>query len=199
MAKDVKVDTGKLSKATTDIVKLLNPFSSEERQKIIDASLMLLGENEAASVPRGGGNPGVPNEVRGATKDGVVGLAPKAAAWVRQNGLTKDQLDHVFDIDGGTVTLIADNIPGKSSKDKTIAAYVLQGIVRLLATGEPTFDDKAARKLCEDHGCYNSANHALYLKDLRNLVTGSKSSGWKVTTPGLKKGAEYVKEMANGA
>jgi hypothetical protein len=181
-----------LSKATTDVVKLLNPFSSEERQKIIHASLMLLGENEAANVPRGGDNPGAP-------KDGGVGLSAKAAAWVRQNGLTKDQLDHVFDIDGGTVTLIADNIPGKSSKDKTTAVYVLQGIERLLATGEPTFEDKAARKLCEDHGCYNSANHAVYLKDLGNLVTGSKNGGWKVTTPGLKKGAEYVKEMANEA
>lgn len=200
MAKDMKADSGKLSKATTDAVKLLSPFSSEERQKIIHASLMLLGENEVASVPRGRANLGASEGAGGAAKDaGVGGLSAKAAAWVRQNALTKDQLEHVFDIDGGNVTLIADNVPGKSFKDQTIALYVLQGIAQLLATGEPTFDDKAARKLCEDHGCYNSANHAVYLKDLGNLVTGSKNGGWKVTTPGLKKGAEYVREMANEA
>lgn len=178
MAKDVKVDTGKLSKATTDLVRLLSPFTSEERQKIIHASLMLLGGSEAASVPPCGANAGTPGALGDAAKDaGEGGLPVKAAAWVRQNGLTKEQLDHVFDIDGSTVTLIADNIPGKSLKDKTIAAYVLRGITQLLATGEPTFDDKAARKVCEDHGCYNSANHAVYLKYLGNLVTGSKSGG----------------------
>src|SRR5438874_1612481 len=112
MAKDVKVDSGKLSKVTTNVVELLNPFASEERQKIINAAMMLLGENDA-NLPRSG----APKEAQSGAKDGVVGLAAKATAWVRQNGLTKDQLDHVFDIDGGTVTLIADNIPGKTSKD----------------------------------------------------------------------------------
>jgi len=200
MGKDVKMDSGKLSRATTDMVKLLDSFSSEERQKIIHASLMLLGENEVATVPRGATDSDTPGEPSGAARDkGTGGLSAKAAAWVRQNAITKDQLDHVFDIDGSAVTLIADSIPGKSVKDKTIAVYVLQGIAQLLAAGEPTFDDKAARKLCEDHGCYSSANHAVYLKALGNLVTGSKNGGWKVTTPGLKKGAEYVKEMANKA
>ena len=200
MAKQVKVDTGKLSKATTDMVKLLDPFSSEERQKIIHASMMLLGEKEVASVTGGGADHGGVKEERSAGEDGGGGeLSARAAAWVRQNALTKDQLDHVFDIDGGAVTLIADKIPGKSLKDKTIAIYVLQGIVQLLATGEPTFDDNSARKLCADHGCYNATNHASYLKDIGNLITGSKNGGWKATTPGLKKGAEYVKEMANEA
>jgi hypothetical protein len=101
---------------------------------------------------------------------------------------------------GGTsVNVLGGSIPGKSSKQQTISAYILKGVAQLLATGEPTFDDKSARKLCEDLGCYSVANHALYMNSMGNSITGSKDKGWKLTAPGLKKGADLIKEMTKGA
>jgi hypothetical protein len=175
--------TAKITDITMKIVKLLTPLDSDGRKKVIKASLTLLGE---AALELENGGTGSAAEL---------GLSAKADAWIRQNGLTKAQLEEVFEIDGENTTLIADNVPGKSKKEQTIAAYIIQGIVKLLGTGEPTFDDKSARKLCEHLGCYNAPNHALYVDSIGNSVTGSKDKGWKLTAPGLKKGAELVKEM----
>jgi hypothetical protein len=97
------------------------------------------------------------------------------------------------------VNVLGGSIPGKSSKEQTISAYILKGVAQLLATGEPTFDDKSARKLCEDLGCYNGPNHAVYMNKMGNSITGSKDKGWKLTAPGLKKGADLIKEMTKGA
>lgn len=191
-------NTTKTTEITMKVVKLLTPLDSEGRRKAIKASLTLLGEGP---IELDASAAGIAANGDGGAKHGagMLGLSGKAATWVKQNGLTKDQLEQVFDIDGANTTVIADNIPGKNSKEQTIAAYVVQGIAKLVATGEPTFDDKSARKLCEDLGCYNSANHAVYIGSIGNSVTGSKEKGWKLTAPGLKKGAELVKEMTKEA
>jgi hypothetical protein len=187
--------TAKITDITMKIVKLLTPLDSDGRKKVIKASLTLLGE-AALELENGGTGSAAETGTEGARSDaGELGLSAKADAWIRQNGLTKAQLEEVFEIDGENTTLIAHNVPGKSKKEQTIAAYIIQGIVKLLGTGEPTFDDKSARKICEDLGCYNAPNHALYVDSIGNSVTGSKDKGWKLTAPGLKKGAELVKEM----
>ena len=192
-------NTAKITKVTMDVVKLLTPLDSEGRQKAIKASLTLLGEADV-DMDSGGGRNGGDGDGAGAKSGGSLpGLSTKASVWMRQNGLTKVQLEHVFDIDGSNVSVLGGTIPGKSSKDQTIATYILKGVAQLLATGEPTFDDKSARKLCEDLGCYNKANHAVYMNSVGNALSGSKEKGWKLTSPGLKKGAELIKEMTKGA
>lgn len=184
-------DTAKITETTMQIVKLLNRLDSADRQKVIQASLTLLGEGSPSF------STDVKKEEHAGQKDtaSVAGMPPKASAWVRQNGLTIAQIEQVFDIEGDPVTLIAGAIPGRTPKHQTIAAYVLQGITQLLATGDPTFDDKSARKLCQDLGCYDSTNHAKYVEALGNNITGSKDKGWKLTAPGMKKGANLVEEI----
>ena len=118
---------------------------------------------------------------------------------MRVSKLTKEQIEQVFEIADTGVTVIGVNVPGKSSKEKTINTFVLEGIGRLLASGEPAFEDKAARALCESVGCYNSANHAVYMQEKGNLFTGSKDKGWRLTAPGLARGAELVREMTKAA
>jgi hypothetical protein len=189
----------KITEITTKVVKMLAPLVSDERQKVIQASLMLLGE---AGVGFGGSNTAAlsaGSEDSGKTAPGVPGLSAKANAWVRQNGITSAQLEEVFDITAEGAAVIASAIPGKNGKEKTINAYVIQGVARLLVSGEGSFDDKSARELCETLGCYNSPNHALYLSAVGNALTGSKDKGWRLTAPGLKKGAELVKEITKGA
>ena len=68
---------------------------------------------------------------------------------MRQNGLSWAQIQQVFHIADGAVEVIAPEIPGGSDKEKTYVAYVLLGLARLLESGNPFFDDKGARALCE--------------------------------------------------
>jgi hypothetical protein len=195
MPKGTTDNTSKITDITTKVVKLLSGLDSEGRQKVIQASMTLLGETTADF------STGVAKVGNGVLKStaALPGLSPKANAWIKQNGLTPAQLEQVFDLDSGSGTVIAGSVPGKSPKHQTIAVYVLRGVAQLLATGDPTFDDKSARKLCEDLGCYNSANHAVYMNALGNNITGSKDRGWKLTAPGMKRGAELIKEMTKGA
>jgi hypothetical protein len=191
-------NTAKIADITMKVVKLLTPLDSDGRQKAIKASLTLLGEADVDIDAGGSGSAGGSGDgARGSAT--LPGLSPKATAWTKQNTLSKSQLEQVFDIDGTSVNVLGGGIPGKSSKDQTISAYILKGVAQLLATGEPTFDDKSARKLCVDLGCYNSANHAVYMNSMGNTITGSKDKGWKLTAPGLKKGADLIKEMTKGA
>jgi hypothetical protein len=197
MPKTNTATTSKITEITTKLVKMLMPLGSDERQRVIQASLTLLGE---ASVGSAGGSKSLDGSGgSGKASHGIHGLSAKANAWVRQSGITSEQLEEVFDIDGASVSVIASNMPGKNLKEKTLNAYVIFGVGRLLASGEGNFDDKSARELCETLGCYNSANHALYLSSMGNTLTGSKDKGWKLTAPGLRRGTELVKEMTKGA
>lgn len=168
------------------IVEALSPLTSEERKRVITASLTLLGEGIPSGEVAGHGDLG------GAEASG---LPVKAQTWMKQNGISEDELQSVFLLADGSVEVIASDIPGKGKKKKTYNAYVLTGIARLLATGMPNFDDKAARALCVSSGCMDNANHASYLKNKDNEFTGSKEKGWILTTPGLKRGAALVKEL----
>jgi len=199
MPKSNSATTAKIMEITTKVVKMLAPLGSNERQQVVQASLTLLGEpsvgSRSSEEPKslyGDGRSG-----KGLSR-GTSGLPASANAWAEQNGITSEQLEEVFHADGGNVSVIG-NVPGKNTKAKTLNAYVLQGVVQLLASGAGNFDDKSARQLCQNQGCYNAANHAVYLGATGNILTGSKAKGWKLTAPGLKRGAELVKEMTKGA
>jgi hypothetical protein len=181
----------KISEIHSKIYDLLEPLNSEARQNVIRAALTLLGET-ATGAAAGSISSGA---VSSASEPTLVGLSPRGSAWIKQNGLTSAQVERVFDISNQGVSLIASEAPGKNSKEQTHNAYVLEGVRALLASGEASFDDKAARKACEDLGCYNKANHATYMSDKGNVITGSKGSGWKLTAPGLRRGADLVKEL----
>jgi len=114
---------------------------------------------------------------------------------MRQYQLTLSQIGQVFHIADGEISIIASTAPGKNSKEQTHNAYVLQGISCLLASGNPSFTDKDARKVCQDLGCFNRGNHATYMGDKGNVLAGSKDKGWSLTGPGLKQGADIVKEL----
>ncbi|MEJ8820038.1 hypothetical protein [Lacibacter sp. H407] len=179
----------KLTDVTTKIVDLLLPFESEERHRVMQASFTLLGEVNIKSKSKDNGSEeGEENEVGN-------GFSRLVTTWMKQNGITNEAISEVFHIDGEKADVIASDIPGKFLKTKTINAYVLQGIADFLTSGIPNFDDKTARSLCENSGCYDTKNHAKYIREKGNVFTGSADSGWKLTSPGLKHGASIIKEI----
>ena len=176
--------------ATTKLVDILMGLSPEERLRAIRAAMILIGEAPPstdlqvpsdADLKRGIGEP--------------TQLPARARTWMTQNGIPGDRLQQVFHIADGVVEIIA-SVPGRNRKEQTYNAYILSGAAQLLATGNPSFQDKAARALCELSGCYDNTNHATYLKDRGNEFTGSKEKGWTLTAPGLRRAAELVKELS---
>jgi len=170
------------------LIDLLTPLKSEERQRMVNASLTFLGDQVSGQIK----SAEMRTEVGDDNDD--LNLPIRARAWVRQIGLTSEQLQQVFHFADGKVDVIASDIPGSSAKVKTVNAYVLAGLAKYLASGDLKFDDKLARSVCATSGCYDNTNHATYLKAKGNLFTGSKE-GWAMTSPGLKHGAELVKAL----
>lgn len=115
--------------------------------------------------------------------------------WMKQNAIEISELEQVFHIADGISEFIAPRLPGRNKKEQTHVAYIVTGIGQLVVTGSASFDDKLARALCESAGCYDSANHSAYLKDRGNELAGSKEKGWSLTAPGLKRGADIIKDI----
>jgi hypothetical protein len=175
----------------TEIYKLLEPHEPDVRERAIKAAMVMLGGNLQITAPDKPLSPEVPEE----DADGPL-LASKVKTWMRAHGITREQLGHVFHLDGGACEVLPSEAPGKNGKERTINAYVMTGISAFLQTGETRFDDKTARDACKAMGCFNEGNHAYYLKGRGNVLGGSKDAGWLLTGPGLKLGAELIKGLA---
>lgn len=170
------------------VVEQLTPLSSEERLRVIQAVLALLGEKPATPLSQ---HLGDPKAVREAAE--VSGFPPRVGTWMRQNQILPEQLENVFHKSEDGFDLIASEIPGKTNREKVRNAYVLLGLARFLYSGEGKFDDKPARALCERYGFFDSTNHMKYMKG--SEFAGTKDKGWTLTAPGLKRGAALIKEI----
>jgi hypothetical protein len=186
-ADKVATDVKKTMSAIEGVVNILGPLDSINRQRVVQGAFVVLGESStnltAASVEE---------------TSVVAPVHPKAKTWMKQSGISAEELDQVFDLSEGSAAVIAAEVKGKSNSEKVIKSYVLAGLAAFLAGGEPTFQDQTARDLCENFGCYDATNHAKYIKEKGNNFVGSKGSGWKLTAPGLKYGAALVKEICSG-
>jgi hypothetical protein len=172
-----------VTQAVANIVQELTDFSSEERRRIVQASMTLLGEGAALPV--------LEQEIE-VQQEG--GLPAKARIWMKQHGLTSEQINQVFHPSDEGVEVIA-SIPGANKKEQVRNAYVLCGLSHLLASGESKFDDKSARRICELGGFFDGSNHMKYMKC--SEFTGSREKGWVLTSPGLKLGASLVTQLSS--
>ena len=181
-----------ITDATTQVYEILKGFKTDERKRIVDAVLTLLGDPAVKNKARSdNAEDNQRNGDNGTSDDSP--LNAKAKSWMKKYGLSIEELSNNFHFDNGTVTCIelAGNAIGK--RLRTIDTYLLHGIAALLTTGEPSFTDDDARKLCQHFGCYDSPNHSKYLKEFKNNITGTAAGGWKLTVPGLAAGAKLLK------
>lgn len=173
-----------LTQAVTNIIRELKDFSSEDRVRIVQASMTLLGEAPARLISD--------EEDAGSHREKKGELPAKARNWMKHHGLTLDQVNQVFHFGDDGPEIIA-AIPGTNRKDQVRNAYVLCGVGRLLAFGETKFDDKTARDVCEAGGFFDGTNHMKYMKG--SEFTGSRQKGWVLTAPGLNLGASLVAQL----
>ena len=187
--------------ALTKIIEVLQPLSSDERHRTMNAAMLFLGISAApthqARDAAPNRNPAGDDEPDSDDLDGAA-YSPQIKKWMRQNNVTSDELDRAFQFHADGTFDIHD-VPGKSKKEQTLNTYIMTGLGRYLATGERGFDDATARQICEDVGCYDQANHATHLKTKGAEFSGDKSRGYILSNVGIKRGAALVKELAAGA
>lgn len=175
----------------TTIIEALRPLESEERHRTVDAAMTYLGEKS---------KPATKSQAGGADTDDDAGdgnYPAGVAKWMRQNAVSAEALDQVYDFrDNGTFEI--HDAPGNSNKEKTLNAYTLVGVGNYLSTNARSFDDATARAVCKRLGCLDEANHASTLKSKHPEFSGDKKSGFMITNVGVKRAAELVKEVAGG-
>jgi hypothetical protein len=178
------------TQALTQLIKILQPLASEDRHRNIDAALTFLGEKpHAMAVKQPDAHP--QNTVDGQQPPGIAGR-------MKQYGITHEQAERVFDFRADGTFAILD-VPGKGKREQTLNMYVLTGLGTFLATGERQFADDLARDNCDTHSCLDTPNHSKYLGSKHPEFNGDKASGWSITVPGIRRGAELVKEVADAA
>jgi len=179
------------TKALTTIIGALTPLSSEERHRIVNAAMMFFGEPNVS--PKQKALSGAKEETADEALDGDRAL--HVSQWMKQNSVSGEELDQVFHFnEDGSFDLL--DAPGGSKKEQTLNTYILTGLGNYLASKERMFNDATARAFCDTVGCYDQANHAVYLKSRGPEFTGDKNKGFSLTNPGIKRGAALVKEVA---
>jgi hypothetical protein len=117
---------------SNSIYDLLKPLDSPDRLRAINAALTLLGDNTMSSGSGKGKLKEDSHEDEGSGN--AADMSSKGRAWMRKYKVTDDQIAEIFDLDGETAEVIADEVPGNSAKVKTINAYVITGIAQYLKT-----------------------------------------------------------------
>jgi len=127
---------------------------------------------------------------------GNLAVGTQASVWLKQYTLSEKQLNQLFHRTDDGFQVIAKSLPGKNNKEKTVKAFVLEGIRCLLQNDSAKFDHETAKKLCERYGCYDKNNHSANVKALENRSTGNVRNGFELTAPGLAFGAQLISAIS---
>ena len=176
-----------ITEATTKIYEQLEHLAPEERRRAVDAALTMLGEPATDSKS-------AKKEDKQQEEAPLVSEFPSSAkAWIRRNKLESSAIAEMFNLENGEFHLDLDTAIGNSKREQTLNTYLLTGVAAFLGTGAASFADASARQNCDHLGCYDPANHAVYVKkEFANKIKGSKNAGWKLTAPGLSAAAKLI-------
>lgn len=183
-----------LAQATSELLEILAPLSSDERLRVVRAALTLLGDEMPKLIAPAAGKKLEADEDQEQQDSSNSEISPAAKIWAQKHQITHEKLEHYFHFDQGKIQPI--ELAGKTKKksEQVENTYLSQGAASFIATGEAAFTDDDARALCKHFGCYDHTNHSKYVKGFGNRIAGSKSAGWKLTAPGLTAYANLVKE-----
>jgi hypothetical protein len=184
----------RLTDVVAKLYDLLEPLDQAGRARAIRSAMVLLdGDTDLSSAESESPSTSSP------TAAGQTQFASgrRAQAWLRTAGLTDAMLGSVFHVENGQPELIA-SPPGKQKREQSINCYLLAGARNFLATDEPRFADVEAVAECKRTGCYDMANHANTRTKFGNRISGSKSGGYVLTSPGLDQVAAVIREIAGG-
>jgi hypothetical protein len=191
-----KLATKNPAQLALEIFNLLEPYSSEIRQKTVHAALVLLGESGLSAIGSGGR---VAEDTAASLTSSLsdfegTKLGPKALKWAQRNGLTRAMLDEVFYLTDDNVDIIASRVPGPTRREMVVQSYLLSGIRGLLREDTPVLDDGDAIAVCKRLAAYDKNNHTTNRAAVGNRMSGTKPR-FTLTGPGEAAAADLIKQM----
>src|SRR5262245_6007561 len=127
--------------------------------------------------------------------DECASISPVAQRWMQRNGLRAEQLSAIFSLGGDEIDLVANKVPGKSSRARMRNVFLLKGVAAYLGSGAARFPHDKVKETCVHYDAYDRPNFSKNLKEFASEVSGSKESGYTLTARGLTSAASVVKEM----
>jgi len=129
------------------------------------------------------------------TAEDLEGISPVAQKWMRRNGLSSEQLCHLFSLGIDEIDLVARSVPGKSTREKFLNVVLLQGIGSYLGSGAPRVDATKVRQTAAHYGADPGRNLWNYVKSAAADISGSSATGFTLTAKGLTAATELIKQM----
>jgi hypothetical protein len=129
------------------------------------------------------------------TSDGVEGVNVLAQKWMKRNGLTPDQISNLFSLGVDEIDLVANSVPGDTTKDKFRNVLLLQGVASLLSSGTARITHDKLKEATGHYDADAGTNFARHMKSFASEVSGSKESGYTLTTKGLNAAKGLIVEM----
>src|SRR5688572_2259172 len=110
-----EIDKPKITDVTMQIVELLLPLESEARQRVMQASFLLLGETQISTPPPSSSvfSPAITEQ-----EEYGDSLPKQGKIWIKQHNLTLEQLEQIFHLSDGHADVITSEMFGKDTKAK---------------------------------------------------------------------------------
>jgi hypothetical protein len=98
-------------------------------------------------------------------------VLPRFKNTAKRLGISTEKLESLFDFSVDPFALHAVTIPGKNNAARARQVALLAASRSYLAAGSWSADWQEVKSLCIDHNCYDAANHAVNLKNLKKGAT----------------------------
>ncbi|MEZ5283890.1 MAG: hypothetical protein R2712_03575 [Vicinamibacterales bacterium] len=131
--------------------------------------------------------------------DGLDGVSPLAQKWMKRNGLTPAQMSELYSLGVDEIDLVAQSVPGDTTKDKLRSVLLLQGVAALLNGGTARITHDRLKQASVDYNADAGTNFAKHMKSFASEVSGSKEAGYTLTTKGLNSAKELIVKMTTSA
>ena len=128
--------------------------------------------------------------------DGLEGVNVVAQKWMRRSGLSEDQVSALFSLGVDEIDLVANTVPGKTTKDRLRSVVLLQGVASFLGTGAARIEWAKLKQAAGHYGADAGSNFAKYMSALSAEASGSTATGYTLTSRGLNAAKELIKEIA---
>lgn len=128
--------------------------------------------------------------------DEIEGISPIAKKWMMRNALSPALISKLYSLGVDEFDLVAPNVPGKSVRERLHNVILLQGVASYLNSGAPRVDGEKLREAVDHYDADAGRNFAAYVKDWTSEFSGSRTSGFTLTTRGLNSAKELIKQMA---